>query len=132
MVGIAGSGKTTFCKKLFPSHVHISLDEIDNKNRKKEYELIEQNLQQGKSIVIDDTNLTKHIRKEHILRARRYNARVVVVFLDYTIERILLQNSKREKQVPHHVISKMRRELETPSDDEGFDYLQVIRDNFSL
>jgi len=132
IVGIAGSGKTTVCKKLFPNHKHISLDEIRKHNRRKEYKLIEQNLQQGNSIVIDDTNLTRHIRSGHIIRVKNYNPRIVAVFLDYSIQRIQMQNSKRERQLPDHVLFRMKKQLEPPSYDEGFDYIQTLNDNFSF
>jgi len=132
LVGIAGSGKTTVCKKLFPHHKHISLDEIKRHNRTKEYKLIEQNLQQENSIVIDDTNLTRFIRKSHIRRVKKYNPHISAVFLDYSIQRIQMQNSKRKRQLPDHVLFRMKKQLEPPSYDEGFDYIQTLNDNFSL
>ncbi len=132
LVGIAGSGKTTVCKKLFPHHKRISLDEIKRHNRTKEYKLIEQNLQQENSIVIDDTNLTRFIRKSHLRRVKKYNPSIVAVFLDYSIQRIQMQNSKRERQLPDHVLFRMKKQLEPPSYDEGFDYIQTLNDSFSF
>jgi predicted kinase len=59
MTGIALSGKTTHVKANF-DHEEIRLYYFDN-NREKEMNYIEQCLKQGKSIVVDDTNLIKDI-----------------------------------------------------------------------
>jgi predicted kinase len=74
MIGVALSGKTTYIKANF-NHERISLSFFDN-NRKKELEHIEECLREGKSVVIDDTNLTTAIRKQHIDLAKKYNAKV--------------------------------------------------------
>ena len=130
LIGIAGCGKTTFCKKILSHHVRISLDEIKRHNRKKEYKLIRENLEQGNSIVIDDTNLTRQIRRVLIQLIHQYNARVVGVFFDLSIHRIQIQNQRREKSLPSHVLFKMKKMLESPSEDEGFDFIQILDDNF--
>jgi len=83
MIGVALSGKTTYVKANF-DHERIALSHFDN-DRKKEQEYIEKCLSQGKNVVIDDTNLTAAIRKQHIDLARKYNARV----------RGILMNTKR-------------------------------------
>ena len=37
MVGIPGSGKTTFCReRLFPSHLYISLDQLRTRSAEAE------------------------------------------------------------------------------------------------
>ncbi|MDH3361570.1 MAG: hypothetical protein OEL56_04135 [Nitrosopumilus sp.] len=64
MIGIVLSGKTTYVKANF-THEEIRLYYFDN-DRKKEMNYIEQCLKKGKTIVVDDTNLTKDIRKTHI------------------------------------------------------------------
>ena len=133
MIGIAGSGKTTLCQKLFPQHIRISLDEIGRKKgRKREYKIIEQHLQKGNSIVVDDTNLTQYVRRAVILRAKKYGSRITAVFLDYPMDRIRAQNFNRKRKVPGHVLERMRNELEPPSYDEGFDYIQTLHDDFSF
>ena len=96
MVGIPGSGKTTLTRIAFPNHIHISLDKIKeisltkknsimkrhvlddeillnqrlSKTRKIEYVMMSDALRDGKNIVVDDTNLTKEIRKRHVILAR--------------------------------------------------------------
>jgi len=73
MIGIVLSGKTTYRKGNF-EHEAIALSDFGNV-RKKELEYAEVCLKAGKSIVIDDTNLTKNIRKLHIDLAKKYDAK---------------------------------------------------------
>ena len=128
LVGLPGSGKTSFCKKFLPNHVRICLDEIENNDRYKEFETIEENLSKDNNIVVDDTSLTKEIRAGHILRARKFNAKIKAIFFNYSILRIRIQNSEREDQVPEHVLFRMKEQLVPPTKDEGFEFVQELND----
>ena len=128
MVGLPGCGKTTFCKKSLPNHIRICLDEIENNDRYQENKIIEENLSKDNNIVIDDTSLTKTIRAGHILRARKFNAKIKVIFFNYSILRIRIQNSEREDQVPESVLFRMKNQLVPPTKDEGFEFVQVLND----
>jgi len=127
MIGIALSGKTTYCKANF-DHEVVQLGNFDN-NRKKELEYIENCLKQGESIVVDDTNLTRKIRKMHIDLAKKYNAKVLGIFLNTSLNLIQKRRLRRREPFPMVVINKQLRELETPTDDEGFDKL-VVHKNY--
>ena len=59
MIGIALSGKTTYHRGNF-EHEVVQLSDFEN-NRKKEMKHIEECLKKGKSMVVDDTNLTLEI-----------------------------------------------------------------------
>jgi bifunctional polynucleotide phosphatase/kinase len=126
MIGLPGSGKSTLAKLNYASYELISLDEIANHERRKEQELIEENLRNGKSVVVCDTNLTREIRGGHITIASKYNTRKIGIFLHFHLDTILLHNSSREKAVPDASIFKMQQELELPSYDEGFDEIRII------
>ena len=130
MVGISASGKTTISNKLFPKHVHISLDKIPHSNRDIENTLIEENLLEKNNIVIDDTNLTKKIRSTHIDFAKKYNAEINVCFIDIPMWKVQLNNRTREKTLHESILFKMKKQLEEPHMDEGFDFIQVIPNNF--
>ena len=91
MIGVALSGKTTYIKANF-DHERVALSFFDN-NRKKELEYIEECLKAGRSVVIDDTNLTISIRKQHIDLAKKYNAKVRGILMNTS--RALLE--KRQK-----------------------------------
>ncbi len=126
MIGIALSGKTTYRKANF-EHEIVQLSYFGN-NRKKELEHIEQLLKQGKSVVVDDTNLTRGIRKSHIDLAKKYNAQVIGIFLNTSIGLIHQRRWRRHDQLDMVVINKQLRDLETPTKDEGFDKLIIHKD----
>ncbi|MGD8300552.1 MAG: AAA family ATPase, partial [Nitrosopumilaceae archaeon] len=115
------SGKTSYIKANF-DHERIALSFFDN-DRKKELKYIEEYLKEGKGVVIDDTNLTVAIRKQHIDLARKYNAKIRGIFMNTS--RGLLEKRQRSRRDPFPltVIYKQLRELETPMVDEGFDEL---------
>lgn len=126
MIGVALSGKTTYIKANF-EYKRISLSFFDN-NRKKELEYIEECLSQGKSIVIDDTNLTEDIRKKHIDLAKKYNAKVRGIFMNTSRGLLEKRQKSRRDPFPLSAIYKQLKELETPVIGEGFDELAVKKD----
>ena len=126
MIGVALSGKTTYIKANF-EHERIALSYFDN-DRKKEQEYIEKCLSQGKNVVIDDTNLTAVIRKQHIDLARKYNARVRGILMNTSRGLLEKRQRSRHDPFPLSVIYKQLNQLETPVIDEGFDELIVKKD----
>ena len=148
MVGISGSGKTTLSKLAFPNHVHISLDnlriisapekvdlltqhkhmpcckELSNE-RKRECVLLHKYLSEGRNVIIDDTNLTKDIRARHISTAHEYGGVVRAVYFTNTSQAIN-HNRKRMKSLNDNVISEQREKITTPTEREGFEYIQTM------
>lgn len=127
MIGIALSGKTTYRKANF-EHEVIQLSYFGN-NRKKELDYIEKCLKEGKSVVVDDTNLTRKIRKSHIDLAKKYCAQVTGIFMNTSVGLIEQRRWRRNEQFPMAVINKQIRDLETPTKDEGFDKL-IVHKNY--
>lgn len=126
MIGVALSGKTTYIKANF-DHERVALSFFDN-DRKKELKYIEKSLGEGKSVVIDDTNLTSNIRKQHIDLAKKYNAKVRGVLMNTSRGLLEKRQKSRRDPFPLAVIYKQLKELETPVSDEGFDELIVKKD----
>lgn len=152
MVGIAGSGKTTYARGKFPCYVNISMDRyqkdeswhakrakmirrcdgerpvgtthITSGNKKAECILADDALGRGKSVVIDDTNLTRAIRRPYLVLARKHKAtRVRAVFFD-DFELACARNARRpkgRKRVPGDVVARQDGMLEPPTKSEGFD-----------
>jgi len=126
MIGVTLSGKTTYVKANF-DHEVIRLPNFDN-NRKKELKYIEECLKERKNVVVDDTNLTQNIRKQHIDLAKKYNAKVIGIFMNTSISLLHQRRMRRNEQFPLVVINKQLKEIETPTKDEGFDVLIVKKD----
>ena len=128
LIGIPACGKTSFCKKFLPDLLRISRDDIGD--TKKEHQLIEKQLQENNDFVIDDINHTKNTRQKIFEIINPYDAKIAGIFFDFSIDRCLQQNSKREKPLPDAAIGRRNKELEPPSLDEGFDFIQRLDDSF--
>ncbi len=126
MVGVALSGKTTYIKANF-DHERVALSFFNN-SRKKELEYVEECLKAGKSVVIDDTNLTAAIRKQHIDLARKYDAKVMGVLMNTSMGLLEKRQKSRRDPFPLAVIYKQIKQLETPVTEEGFDEMVVKKD----
>lgn len=126
MIGVALSGKTTYRKANFNYEV-IALSYFNN-NRKKELEYIEKCLKDGRSIIVDDTNLTISIRKQHIDLAKKFNAKVRGIFMNTSTALLEQRQKRRRDSIPLSVIYKQIKELEVPTMEEGFEGLIVKKD----
>ena len=78
--------------------------------------------------MIDDTNLTVAIRKQHIDLAKKHNAKVRGILMNTS--RVLLEKRQRSKRDPFSlsVIYKQLNQLETSVIEEGFDELIAKKD----
>lgn len=126
MIGVALSGKTTYRKANF-NHETVALSYFDN-SRKKELEYIEELLKEGKSVLVDDTNLTVGIRKQHIDLGKKYHALIRGIFMNTSRGLLEKRQRSRHDPFPLTVIYKQLKELETPTLDEGFNELIVKKD----
>ena len=155
MVGIAGSGKTTHVRDRFPGHAHVSMDiykedvlwpakrhilidrfdkerplklvRLSSRTKEAECVLVDDALKAGSSVVVDDTNLMREIRRPYVMLARKHGAAVRAVFFsDVMVARY--RNSKRtgKDRVPEPAITGQQARMEKPSDSEGFDSIMVI------
>jgi predicted kinase len=126
--GIQASGKTTFyLKHFFRTHVRISLDLLNTRN--KETLFINTCLKIQQRFVIDNTNPTKAERKKYIERAKAQKFTVIGYCFQSLIEVSIERNSQRtgKENVPEIGIRGTHKRLEPPSYDEGFDVLYSVR-----
>lgn len=157
MIGIPGSGKTTYVRETLPKHSHISLDinrksispierhilleRYDNEktlhrsklsnSRKCEYVQIHDALTAGRDVVVDNTNTTRKIRRPYVKLARMHGADIRAVFF-YNIKQAYIRNAQREKKpneerLPDKVLDEKRSELEIPHRNEGFGSIKIIK-----
>lgn len=127
MIGIPASGKSTFYQnKLSEDYVRVNLDTL--KTRERESELIDKCFSEGKSFVIDDTNVTKDLRQGFIAWALHHGYRVVGYFMRSRVKECVSRNRQRtrEARVPDTAIANMSNKLQQPHWDEGFDELYYV------
>lgn len=83
MVGSPCCGKTSFVKEYFPDYIRINQDTL--KTKAKCLKTTENALQKSsQSIIIDNTNPSKEVRKEYINLAKKYNYKVRIIIKETT------------------------------------------------
>jgi len=150
MVGIAGSGKTTLTRLAFPHHEHISLDIIRklspgtrqrlldrfscpvglvglSMTRRIEHVMMTDAITGAKNIVVDDTNLTRKIRRRHIELARMHGYKARAVFFQNVLRAYGQNRSRHGKdRLEDKVLNMQHSQLEPPHEDEGLDFIQIM------
>jgi predicted kinase len=93
-IGIQASGKSSFYKEhFFNTHIRISNDLLKTKNR--EILLLEYCYNTQISFAIDNTNITKEIRKKYISITKDMNIPIIGYYFRTDLERSLQWNNKR-------------------------------------
>lgn len=125
--GIQASGKTTFYHSFLQgTYEHVSLDVLNTRN--KERLAIEHYIQQGKNLVIDNTNPTKEDRSRYITMAKAHNYQIIGYYFESSIGKCIERNEKRmgKAKVPRCAVISTSKKLEIPTLSEGFDKLYYV------
>lgn len=133
--GVPASGKSSLYEKLFKdTHVRINMDTLkmnytDYKAKKEEIELIKECIRNGKSFVVDNTNVMVKQRKKYIDIAKENNYKIVSYYIEIDKKTAIARNELREgtAHVPPIAIYTSLSRLETPLKEEGFDELYVVK-----
>ena len=135
-VGIPGCGKSTFYKEqFFNSHVRLSLDLLNTRNKQQRFLNLALSLQQR--VIIDNTNVLREERNKYITQAKEKRYEVVGYYFDSNISDCLQRNEKRsgkDRIEKVGVIAKFKQ-LQPPSLDEGFDklyFVKIQKDQFNV
>jgi len=127
-VGIPASGKSTFYKeRFFNTHIRLSMDLLNTRNKERQFLDLAFTLQQR--IVIDNTNVLATERFKYIDIARRNMYEVVGYYFESILQDCIRRNDERvgrDKIERVGVIAKYK-ELQRPTFDEGFDSLYDVR-----
>ena len=141
LVGVPTSGKSTFSNdKKYKDYVRISSDDILQevaKERQQSYntvfkanirfaqiammKVLRKAIEDGKSIIWDQTNLTRKQRREKLKHIPDTYKKTAVYFV-VSLETALKRNTQRPgKVIPPEILERMIKEYELPTNEEGFD-----------
>lgn len=140
MIGLPGSGKTTWLRK--QSKAAISSDEIrhlltgDATNQTVNSQtfflvrtILRLRLKNGQSeTYIDATNLTKKERQQYIRIAEKFGAQVEALWFDVPLEICKQRNQLRQRVVPDQAMDYLAGRFEKPELEEGFSKIVQVLD----
>lgn len=141
MVGISGSGKSTFANGLKTSlnATVVSTDDIrleltgnaeDQSQNGRVFATARNRvnglLAQGKNAVIDATSLSSKDRKEWVRIGKANDAEIIAYVVKTDIATAKKRNQGRDRKVPDFVIDRQFSKFSTPTPAEGFDKIVTV------
>lgn len=135
MVGIPGSGKSTWAGKNLPGAIIVSTDDIREElfgtadtahSSQRVFTLAHRRvieaLKSGRDVVFDATNITPKARGKLLtkLQASGVKYEAVAVVLRVTPEKAVEQQQGRDRKVSGHIVRHFHRLLVPPQKEEGF------------
>lgn len=146
MVGIQGSGKSTFAKKLSLEKKCdiISTDQVrkDFPGIKEDlvwpfvYEQVSNKVRKNEDCIFDATNITPKVRKRFIDEVKKFGVEPVigVYYLKTDVEichkRVIERNKdSNELYLPPEVVYSYNEKIVDPVVEEGFAFVEIIQNN---
>ena len=127
LVGIQGSGKTTFYReRFFDTHLRLSLDMLKTRHRLEL--LLRACVAAQQRVVIDNTNPLAAERKVWIDIARAGGFRVIGYYFTPVVRRAIKWNSLRpgKQAIPVPGLLGTMKKMQKPALAEGFDELYDV------
>lgn len=124
-IGIQASGKSSFYREKFSGeYIHVNMDTL--RKRKREEELVEALISEGKSFVVDNTNPTREDRLRYIPKAKEVGYKVVGYYFQSVLKDCVRRNKERGTEIPSKGIAHTSNIMELPEYGEGFDELWYV------
>ena len=147
MVGLVGSGKSTYAKQLAEEanaiicssdaiREELCGDENSQDNNDEVFKIlhsrIKENLKNGKNVIYDATNINSKRRRAFLSEFKNIPCVKKCVVMATPFEMCCNQNESRNRVVPYEVIERMYKNWNTPYWFEGWDEIEIKKqDNIS-
>jgi predicted kinase len=143
LVGLPGSGKTTYARRALRRCLRVSLDDLRVMLSGKAFEArleplvaeigsdaLEQALvwavSAGLDVVFDATNVTRRLRARSLALAAKHGVRPVAVWLRCQPADARARNRARKRVVPDEAMDRFEASFEPPTVVEGFAQVLVV------
>lgn len=140
MVGLVGSGKSTYAKRLAEEtnaiicssdaiREELCGDENSQDNNDEVFKIlhsrIKDNLKNGKNVIYDATNINSKRRRAFLSELRNIPCVKKCVIMATPFEMCCIQNESRDRVVPYEVIERMYKNWNTPYWFEGWNEIEI-------
>lgn len=140
MIGLPASGKSTIAKEIAEREnaVIISTDDLrqellndvnsqENNNLifKEAERRLKTNIEAGRNVIFDATNINYKKRRDWLNRFNKYAVKKIGILVATPYEECLERNAWRERKVPEEVIKRMYFNFYIPQYYEGFNDIQI-------
>ena len=144
MVGIVGSGKSTYAKQLAEEtnavicssdsiREELCGDENSQDNNEEVFKIlhsrIKENLKNGENVIYDATNINSKRRRAFLSELRNISCVKKCVIMATPFDMCCIQNESRDRVVPYDVIERMYKNWNTPYWFEGWNEMEIIFPN---
>lgn len=123
-IGLQASGKSTYYKEhFFNTHLRISMDLLNTRNKEKQF--LEKAIELQQAVVIDNTNPQKLDRQRYIPLFQKRKYKIHGYYFKSNVNDCLLRNNLRsgKEKIPKIGLLSTQKQMQAPIFEEGFDRL---------